>query len=170
MYHFSRSIYRELAPEIIEERDGGTENHERVLRSCENCVERLATDWHYFARPTKTLFNDIRIYFPMSAQLHVYKTVDRYMCFAREYFANNPVAERLECRATTRRGTPCQRTPLPSAPGDVRSCARSSSEQHAARSARGLAVKQRSLPRGATACWLAGAARGVPARRLLRLK
>jgi hypothetical protein len=23
------------------------------------------------------------------------------------------VAERLECRATTRRGTPCQRTPLP---------------------------------------------------------
>ena len=35
------------------------------------------------------------------------------MCFAREYFAANPVAERLECRATTRRGTPCQRTPLP---------------------------------------------------------
>ena len=104
MYHFSRSIYRELAPEIIEERDGGTENHERVLRSCETCVERLATDWHYFAKPTKTLFNDIRIYFPMSSQLRVYKTVDRYMCFAREYFANNPVAERLECRATTRRG------------------------------------------------------------------
>ena len=31
----------------------------------------------------------------------------------RDYFASNPVAERLECRATTRRGTPCQRTPLP---------------------------------------------------------
>ena len=84
-----------------------------VLRSCELCVERLATDSHYFAKPTKTLFNDIRIYFPMSAQLRVYKTVDRYICFAREYFAANPVAERLECRATTRRGTPCQRTPLP---------------------------------------------------------
>jgi hypothetical protein len=60
-----------------------------------------------------SLFNDIRIYFPMSAQLRVYKTVDRYMTFARDYFASNPVAERLECRATTRRGTPCQRTPLP---------------------------------------------------------
>ena len=59
------------------------------------------------------MFNDIRIYFPMSAQLRVYKTVDRYMTFARDYFASNPVAERLDCRATTRRGTPCQRTPLP---------------------------------------------------------
>ena len=92
MYHFSRSIYRELAPDIIEdrpEREGPT-NHERVLRSCETCVERLATDWHYFARPTKTLFNDIRIYFPMSAQLRVYKTVDRYMTFARDYFGIYP--------------------------------------------------------------------------------
>jgi len=81
--------YRELAPDIIEdrpEREGYT-NHERVLRSCETCVERLATDWHYFAKPTKTLFNDIRVYFPMSAQLRVYKIVDRYMTFARDYFA-----------------------------------------------------------------------------------
>src|SRR6201989_1126339 len=121
MYHFSRSIYRELAPDIIEEgpvHDGIT-NHERVLRSCEACVERLATDWHYFAKPSKTLFNDIRIYFPMSAQLRVYKVVDRYMTFAKEYFSTRPLTgydlegNRLECRATTRRGTPCQRTPLP---------------------------------------------------------
>ena len=62
-----------MPPDIIEDHDGGTTNHERVLRSCETCVERLATDWHYFAKPTKTLFNDIRIYFPMSAQLRVYK-------------------------------------------------------------------------------------------------
>ena len=82
MYHLSRSIYRELAPDILEDERhcGGPSNHERVLRSCEQCVERLATDWHYFARPTKTLFNDIRIYFPMSAQLRVYKTVHFYLC------------------------------------------------------------------------------------------
>ena len=94
MYHFSRSIYRELASDILEDRPEheGPTNHERVLHSCEVCVERLATDWHYFARPTKTLFNDIRIYFPMSAQLKVYRTVDRYMSFAREYFVNNPIA------------------------------------------------------------------------------
>ena len=121
MYRFSRSIYRELAPDILEERPGreGPTNHERVLRACEATVYRLATDWHYFAKPTKTLFNDIRIYFPMSAQERVYHVVDRYIAFAREYFSSLPMTgydvagNRIECRATTRRGTRCQRTPLP---------------------------------------------------------
>jgi hypothetical protein len=121
MYHFSRSIYRELAPLIVEDRVGrsGPSNHERVLRACEASVHRLATDWHYFAKPSKTLFNDIRIYFPISAQQRVYVIVDRYMTFAKEFFSSQPLSgydidgNRLECRATTRRGTPCRRTPLP---------------------------------------------------------
>jgi hypothetical protein len=121
MYRFSRSIYRELARDILEDRPGQWDpsNHERVLRACEACVYRLATDWHYFAKPTKTLFNDIRIYFPISAQERVYRVVDRYMTFARDYFSSMPMSgydvegRRIECRATTRRGTPCQRTPLP---------------------------------------------------------
>jgi hypothetical protein len=63
MYSFSRSIYRELAPDIMEDRIGcsGPSNHERVLRACEAAVHRLATDWHYFAKPSRTLFNAIRI-------------------------------------------------------------------------------------------------------------
>ena len=87
MYRFSRSIYRELAPDILEDKSGhwGPSNHERVLRACETAVYRLATDWHYFAKPTKTLFNDIRVYFPMSAQPRVYRVVDRYLTFAKEY-------------------------------------------------------------------------------------
>ncbi len=112
MYQVSRCIYRELAPDIIEDRLGeDAGNHERVLRACEAAVHRLATDWHYFAKPSKTLFNDIRIYFPMSAQYRVYKVVDRYMTFAKEYFSTRPLTgydvegNRLECRATTRRGT-----------------------------------------------------------------
>jgi hypothetical protein len=121
MYRFSRSIYRELAPDILEDRSGreGPTNHERVLRACEAAVFRLATDWHYFAKPTKTLFNDIRIYFPMSAQERVLHVVDKYMIFAKEYFSSLPMSgydvagNRIECRATTRRGTRCQRTPLP---------------------------------------------------------
>ena len=114
MYQVSRCIYRELAPDIVEDRLGeDSGNHEKVLRACEAAVHRLATDWHYFAKPSKTLFNDIRIYFPMSAQYRVYKIVDRYMTFAKEYFATRPATDRMECRATTRRGTPCQRTPLP---------------------------------------------------------
>jgi hypothetical protein len=121
MYQFSRSIYRELASEILEDHplQGGPNNHERVLRSCEAVVHRLATDRHYFARPTRTLFNDIRIYFPMSAQRRVYCVIDRYLSFANDFLASQPLngfdleGNRLECRATTRRGTACQRIPLP---------------------------------------------------------
>ena len=55
----------------------------------------------------------------MSSQDRVYRVVDRYMTFATEYFATQTTGgydlagNRLECRATTRAGTPCQRTPLP---------------------------------------------------------
>jgi hypothetical protein len=121
MYQISRSIYREIEADIIEGRQWGTgpTNHERVLRACEAAVHRLATDRHYFAHPSRTLFNDIRAYFPMSAELHVYRVVDRYMSFASDYLAARPTAvmeltgQKLDCRATTRKGTPCQRMPLP---------------------------------------------------------
>ena len=122
MYQFSRAIYRELANEIVEDRcappAGGT-NHERVLRACEAAVLRLATDRHYFARPSKTLFNDIRIYFPMQTQCRVYRVVDSYLRLASEWLETQPTAgydlagNPLECRATTRKGKPCQRVPLP---------------------------------------------------------
>jgi hypothetical protein len=55
----------------------------------------------------------------MSAQDRVFRVVDRYMTFAREWFEAQPThgydlaGNRLECRATTRKGTPCQRVPLP---------------------------------------------------------
>jgi hypothetical protein len=121
MFQISRSIYRELEADIVEDRlhGDGPSNRECVLRACEAAVMRLTTDRHYFARPSRTLFNDIRIYFPMSAQLHVYRVVDRYLSFAAEYLASRPSAameltgQRQDCRATTRRGTPCQRMPLP---------------------------------------------------------
>jgi hypothetical protein len=121
MYQFSRSIYRELARYIIEEDQPGCAgtSHQSVLRACESAILRLATDRHYFARPSKTLFNDIRIYFPMSAQHLVFRVVDAHMSLARQWFESQPNAgydlmgNRLECRATTRKGTPCQRVPLP---------------------------------------------------------
>jgi hypothetical protein len=121
MYQFSRSIYRELSQEILEDHplSRGPGNHERVLRACEAAIRRLATDRHYFARPTKTLFNDIRIYFPMASQRRVYCVVDRYLSLAADFLASQPLdgfdleGNRLECRATTRRGTACRRVPLP---------------------------------------------------------
>jgi hypothetical protein len=120
MYRFSRAIYRELASEIIEDpHQSGYVNHERVLRACEAAVERLATDRHYFARPARSLFCDIRMYFPMSAQRRVYTVVERYLEFADEFLRNQPqngfdiYGNPLHCRASTRKGTPCQRIPLP---------------------------------------------------------
>jgi hypothetical protein len=121
MYQFSRSIYRELAQEILEDHplSASPGNHERVLRACEAAIHRLATDRHYFAKPTRTLFKDIRIYFPMTSQRRVYCVVDRYLSLASEFLAAQPLdgfdldGNRLECRATTRRGTACRRVPLP---------------------------------------------------------
>ena len=120
MYVFSRAIYREIAHEILEDPHAECThaNHERVLRSCESAIERLATDRHYFAHPSKTLFNDIRAYFPMSAQPRVLRVVERYLAFADEFLRQAPPAgfdatgRPLQCRASTRKGTPCQRTPL----------------------------------------------------------
>src|SRR5579863_7405169 len=92
MYQFSRAIYRELAGDIVEDPCSGCAqtNHERVLRSCEAAVERLATDRHYFARPARSLFADIRVYFPMSAQRRVLTVVERYMAFADEFLRSQP--------------------------------------------------------------------------------
>ena len=121
MYRFSRAIYRELAGEIIDDPNhrGNLTNHGQVLRACEGAVERLATDRHYFARPAKTLFTDIRAYFPMSAQPRVLRVVERYLAFADEFLRRLPqngfdaYGNPLQCRASTRKGTPCQRMPLP---------------------------------------------------------
>jgi hypothetical protein len=123
MYQFSRAIYRELAPYIASPSPAaaaaGTSNHEHVLRACEAAIERLATDRHYFARPERTLFWDIRMYFPMSAQARVHHVVCRYMELAQRYLEQNPLAahasmsdEPLQCRAMTRKGAACQRPPL----------------------------------------------------------
>jgi hypothetical protein len=121
MYRFSRAIYRELACEILEGPvcPDGTSNHEHVLRACEAAVLRLATDRHYFAKPARTLFNDIRVFFPMASQQKVCRVVETYLTLCVEWLDQQPatgfdlLGNRLECRATTRKGKPCQRLPLP---------------------------------------------------------
>jgi hypothetical protein len=121
MYQFSRAIYRELAPQIIAPAPGtpAASNHEAVLRACEAVVTRLATDRHYFARPARTLFWDIRGYFPMTAQSHVHQVVNRYVDYAQQYVTEHPLEGYAavsgappQCRATTRKGSACQRVPL----------------------------------------------------------
>jgi hypothetical protein len=121
MYEFSRAMYRELAREIIDEPvcPNGTSNQEYVLAACEAAVLRLATDRHYFAHPSRTLFNDIRVFFPMTVQHKVYRVVSKYLALCNQWLVSqpatgfDPLGNRLECRATTRKGKPCQRMPLP---------------------------------------------------------
>ncbi len=121
MYQFSRAIYRELAPRILPLQHGASSSadHGQVLRACEAVVERMATDRHYFANPARTLYCDIRTYFAISEQGHVHRVVNRYIGYAERYLAENPVAaytavsgQMPQCRATTRKGSACQRVPL----------------------------------------------------------
>ena len=122
MYQFSRAIYRELAP-ILREPPPGVEPDAyqvAVLRACERTITRMATDILHFARPAKSLFCDIRTYFPMAAQPRVLMIVERYIAVAQQYLETHPeeayagLADAPQgCRATTRKGSPCLRTPLP---------------------------------------------------------
>jgi hypothetical protein len=116
MYQFSRAMYRELAKDV--DTSVCANAHHHVLLACEHNIERLVNDRHYFARPARTLFNDIRRYFPMSAQARVWLVTQRYVSCVEEWLDRLPQngidvnGQPLQCRATTRRGTPCQRMPL----------------------------------------------------------
>lgn len=113
MYQVSRAIYRELAGEIVTGREG----HVQVLHACEQTIERLATDRHYFAQPARTLFRDVRGHFAIQSQARVWNVVREYVDTADQLLASLTTHGRdafgnpLQCRATTRRGTPCQRVP-----------------------------------------------------------
>jgi hypothetical protein len=120
MYQFSRSMYRELAPVVAEERgEDIAVTRQRFLRGCEASMERLALDRHYFAKPVKTLFGDVRAFFPINEQLHVFRVVERHVELAMGYVDSQARAgvtfdgSPLCCHASTRKGTACQRVPLP---------------------------------------------------------
>jgi hypothetical protein len=121
MYQFSRAIYRELSDQILEPSPPCPEknNHAAVLSACEAVITRLAVDRHYFAHPERTLFGDIRGYFPMAAQGRVLLVVSRYLGYAQQFLTEHPnegyaavSGAQPRCRATTRKGSACQRTPL----------------------------------------------------------
>lgn len=120
MYQFSRAIFRELADDVRGEGRGRPVREQQlVLMACERSVERLAKDSRYFANPTRTLFQDIRVYFPIHSQLKVLRAIEHHLGRAQVFVDHHartglnldgtPVA----CHATTRKSTPCQRTPLP---------------------------------------------------------
>jgi hypothetical protein len=81
-------------------------------------MERLAADPLYFAKPDRALFQDIRRYFPITCQSDVAWAVTQGVHAAQHFIEEQIEAGALDggvarCRATTRKGKPCQRTPLP---------------------------------------------------------
>ena len=81
-------------------------------------MERLAADPYYFSKPDKALFQEIRRFFPITAQADVAWAVSEGVTAAVSFVEDQIEAGAFDggvsrCRATTRKGKPCQRTPLP---------------------------------------------------------
>jgi hypothetical protein len=121
MYQYSRAIYRSIKDLIDPYVTPSTrlEYRRNVLLECEQTMSRLAADPQYFARPDRTLFQDIRRYFPITAQARVAWSVRKGMAAATSFIEAQIEAGALDggvarCKATTRKGKACQRTPLPS--------------------------------------------------------
>ncbi len=70
MYQYSRAIYRSIKDLVDPYVTPSTQVMYRraVLEACEQTMERLARDPHYFAKPERSLFQDIRRYFPITAR------------------------------------------------------------------------------------------------------
>src|SRR5215207_11683947 len=120
MYQISRCIYRDLAPRIkvAESAERTFAARRKVLEACEATIERLVSDRRYFARPAKTLFTEVREHFALAEQVRVYMVIERHIGLVEEFLDSLPADVTLDgqerhCQASTRKGTPCQREPLP---------------------------------------------------------
>ena len=120
MYQYSRAIYRTIKDMIdpYGDRESQIESRRAVLMACETTMERLAKDPLYFAKPDRALFQDIRRYFPITVQAQVAWAVNHGVDAAVGFVEDQIEAGAFDggvarCRATTRKGKACQRTPLP---------------------------------------------------------
>src|SRR4029077_3670862 len=120
MYQYSRAIYRSVKDMIdpYSDRETQLESRRAVLEACGQTMERLASAPLYFAKPDRALFQDIRRHFPITCQAEVAWAVSEGISAATQFIEEQIEAGALHgrdarCRATTRKGKPCQRTPLP---------------------------------------------------------
>jgi hypothetical protein len=113
-HHFSRLLYRQLAPLLRDDpRQGGLRlQRQRLLDACEATMKRLATDPEYFANPEKYLFTEIRPLFGLGEQLQVRLIIDLEMGIFKVALASQQALIRHDCAAFTRSGDPCRREPV----------------------------------------------------------
>jgi hypothetical protein len=120
MYQYSRAIYRSIKDltDPYVDTETQVEYRRAVLAACEDTVERLAKDPRYFAKPERALFQDVRRYFPITHQAKVNWAITEGITAAVTYIEEQIESGAFDggvsrCRATTRKGKPCQRAPLP---------------------------------------------------------
>ena len=119
MYQYSRAIYRSIKDLIDPYADDAAqlEYRREVLAACEGTMERLAADPHYFAKPDRALFQDIRRYFPITVQAQVAWSVNeesvRQSYSSRSRSRPAPSKGRCPLPCDDTQGKACQRTPLP---------------------------------------------------------
>ena len=123
MYEYSRWIYRAIADEVRPPACMTVEDGRRhVLTSIEAMVDRLAADPVCTASPARRLFGDIRFCFPLIAQPRVREVVGIGLQAALDEAMRRRArrcdddGKPVECRATTRQGTPCRREPVGDSP------------------------------------------------------
>ena len=121
MYQFSRAIYRELAPQILAPaaRGPGRSNHAAVLQRMRG-RDHAHGDRSPLLRPPRAhaLLRHPQL-LPDVAQARVHMVVTRYLGLAQQFLEEHPhegytavSGAPPRCRATTRKGSACQRTPL----------------------------------------------------------
>ena len=113
-HHFSRLLYRQLAPLLRDDpRQGGMRlQRQRLLDACEATMKRLATDPEYFAKPEKYLFTEIRPLFGICEQRQVRLVIDLELGIFKVALARQQSLTRRDCAAFTRSGDPCRREPV----------------------------------------------------------
>jgi hypothetical protein len=128
MYQYSRAIYRSIKDLIDPYVDSETqlEYRREVLSACEATMERLAADPHYFAKPDRALFQDIRRYFPITVQAKVAWTVTEGVGAAVEFIEEQIAAGTFEggiahCAPRCRTATTARRISISSAQKSRRS-------------------------------------------------
>src|SRR5689334_14295221 len=118
MYRFSRALFLEIKDLVDPHPDTVSvqEAQRTVLTACETTVERLSSEGRSFMRPARSLFEEIRHLYPISAHARVFFAIDRAVELAKVFIREEQARAsegNVQCRATTRKGHPCQRMPMP---------------------------------------------------------
>ena len=114
-HHVSRTLYRRLVPLLHDDpKEGGIKaQRQRLLDACEATMKRLATEPEYFANPSRFLFREIRMLFPLHEQCAVWRLVEHDVAAAAPVLKHWHTLQRRDCDALTRGGQPCRREALP---------------------------------------------------------